>query len=409
MYAYSEPAVGGALAILGVGLTLTSQLIAEHCNMIMLEIPALAMAFLTLVLYKRVANRGQWRGWGEVCLISLCAALAVYTKQTIVFFLAAILFDAFFNRRTMLRDPKTLVASLLVIALCLPLLLFTLKHGAVNLAQAFGGRGDIYVAGHKGASRWTIGGWVYYPQLLLSAVNPLVCFGAAVGLAYGAVKAEFLRKNALIIGWVLAWYILFSLFDNKQPRFLTFVVPALVILGLHLLAEVAGHLRVAKLVGYCGLSLLLASQIVSTTKAESVRFSGIDRIVSDVLRASSGNIAYVGHFRQMFVPWVRIIDSSRKVYVLQGDDIASISRDFASACHDFRVRWILVEDAEDQSSESKKIRKELDGSPFELVRQDTFGPVKSSTSLKIYRYIGPVSERMSTVPLRSKIQQISHE
>ena len=409
MYKFSVSRLGPFLAVLSVSLTLTTPLMAEHCNMIMLEIPTLAMAFLTVVLYRRVVERGRWRGWGEICLFSLCAAATIYTKQTIIFLLPAILIDVALNRCELLRNRQTWISIGLLLALCLPLALFTLKYGGVNLAQSFGGRGDIYVASHRGASRWTVAGWTYYLRLLPVVISPLLCALAGAALVYGVVKTRFLRENGLIIGWFVSWYLLFSLLDNKQSRFILFVVPAVVLLGMNFLLETTRRSKPARVIVYCGIVMLFITQTVSLTRAHSIGYSGIDRIVFDTLNnESSGNIAYIGHFRQMFVPWVRILDSECRVYVLQGEDIAAISPDFASACRDFRVQWIFVEDSSDQSQKTEEIRNQLAGSHFEVFRHETFGPIGAGIKLKVYRYRGTVAPRMKTVPLRSQTQGISH-
>ena len=111
---------GPLFALSGASLTLTTPVIAEHCNLIMLEIPTLAMAFLTVVLYRRVVERGLWRGWGEVCMFSLCAVATVYTKQTIVFLFPAILVDVSLNRSELSKNRQTWLSAGLFIALASP-------------------------------------------------------------------------------------------------------------------------------------------------------------------------------------------------------------------------------------------------------------------------------------------------
>jgi hypothetical protein len=111
----------------------------------------------------------------------------------------------------------------------------------------------------------------------------------------------------------------------------------------------------------------------------------------------------------MFVPWVRIMDQTRKVYVLQGDDIAGVSPDFATACRDFQVKWIFLEDVSEGGQDSKKIRSDVADYPFELIRYETFGPSRSGVGLKIYRYQGPIAKQMKTIPLRSEVQGVQHE
>ena len=205
-----------------------------------------------------------------------------------------------------------------------------------------------------------------------------------------------------MIGWIISWYILFSLFDNKQPRFVAFVGPAVVMLAVNLIAALTRRSKAARAIGYCVCLTLLIYQAVSVARADRRGYLGIDRIVAQTFNSGTpGNIAYIGTDRQMFVPWVRILDPTRKVYVLQGDDIAAVSPDFATACRDFQVKWVFLQNSSDSSQALAKIRQELAGSSFELVRHDSFGPLGAERGLEVYRYRGPISIRMHTVPLRS--------
>jgi 4-amino-4-deoxy-L-arabinose transferase-like glycosyltransferase len=408
MYRYHSLDLGSLFALLSVSLILTTPVVAEHCNMIMLEIPTLATAFLAVLVYQRVVERGHWRGSAEVFLFSLIAAASIYTKQTIFFLFPAMLVGLGMSRRELLRNRQTWASVGLLIVLCIPLALFTLKYGGVNLAQSFGGRGDIFVAGHRGPSRLTVSGWTYYAWLIPLVISPVLCGLAVAALAYSVVRADFRRENGLLIGWILCWYALFSLFDNKQPRFVAFVAPAVILLAINFIASLTRSSILARCIGYGGILTILVSQFLSIATVKTVGFSGIDRIVSSSLADdSSGNIAYLGRYRQMFVPWVRVLDPARMVYVLQADDIASISPDFASACHDYQVRWVFVEDAIDSKEQSGEIRQELAGFPFELVRHDVFGPDGAGLGLARFRYCGPLAARMKTVPLRSAILGVS--
>jgi hypothetical protein len=366
------------------------------------------MAFLAVLVYQRVLERGDWSGWGEVCCFALVAAASVYTKQPIVFVFPAMLVGLLLRRPELIRSRKTWVAVGLLGVLCIPLLLFTLKYGGVNLAQSFGGRGDIFVAGHRGPSRWTLSGWTYYAGVIPSAINPILCALALAALGYSIVHSDFRRENGLLIGWIVCWYVLHSLFDNKQPRFVAFVAPAIILLAVSFVASLARSRIWSRSVTYVGLLAILTSQCVVLAAPAPPSYSGIDRIVSRALEDdSSGNIAYLGHFRQMFVPWVRVLDPARRIHVLQADDIAAISPDFATACRDFRVKWVFLEDTTKGDQQSGRLRKELSQLPFELVGHETVGSGGVELGLARFRYRGPLAAQMKTVPLRSAIQDVS--
>ena len=408
VYLAARPQTGPVLGVLATALVLATPLVADLQNTMLLEIPTLAMAFLTIVLYRRVAARGRWRGWWEVVLIALVAAAAVHTKQTIVFIFPAMLLDLWFNQRGLLKDRLTWCCAGLFVLLCVPLALFTLKYGAANLAQSFGNLGNVFVPGHKVSPRWSFAGWTYYAKELPAVVNPVITLAALAALGYGFFHRSLLRAHALWIGMIVFWYLLFSLFDNKQPRFVSFIVPAVVILVASLAAAIAGDSKRLRAAACGGMALLLAVQTVAVARQRYEGYSGMDPIVSDLFEKNGkGNIAYFGNYRQMFVPFVRHYDPERQVHVLQGDDVTAASGGLAAACHDYVVRWVLV----DLPPQGKLVDPEIERllkseACFRLRREETFGKSRYPVPLLIYEYVGPVADRMKVVPLRSETLDI---
>jgi hypothetical protein len=401
---------GDLLGALGVGLVMTTPLVANLFNRNMLEIPTLTMALAAVFLYQRVVRRGRWAGFLEAGLMALLLALAVYTKQTIVFLLPALLADLCINHRGFLKQRLTWVAVILFAVLCVPLGLFTLKFGYVNIAQSVGNEGGIYVAGHKGPSRWSLDGWTYYGRLLPDVVQPALCALLALALAYGMCRRSFLRQNGVWLFWVLAWYLTFSYLDNKQPRFVAFLVPAVVLLGINLAARLTEGNRLGHAVWAMAAAALLAVQGVGVMEAPRSGYWGMDNIVADVLaRDGKGNILYFGEHRQFFVPSVRMLDESRRVHVLQGHlavrEKSTGKRDLPAACRDFRVRWVFLEQDYSGRKGGRAIRRQLSRRRFRLFREGTFAGPGGDRTLLIYEYQGPHRKTMSEVPVRGRMSE----
>jgi len=412
VYLAARPQTGPVAGVLATALVLATPLVADLQNTMLLEIPTLAMAFLAIVLYRGVARRGRWRGGWEVLLIAIVAAAAVYTKQTIVFIFPAMLVDLWFNQRGLLRDWRTWCCAGLFVLLCVPLALFTLKYGAANVAQSFGNLGNIFVPGHKVSPRWSVAGWTYYGKELFTVVNPVITLAALVGLVYGFFHRPLLRAHALWIGMIVCWYLLFSLFDNKQPRFVAFVAPAVVILAASFATTVAGDSKRLRAAVCGGLTLLLAFQAAAVARQRYEGYSGMDPIVRELFddlfqNYGEGNIAYFGNYRQMFVPFVRHYDPQRQVYVLQGDDITGEAGGLEEACHDYRVRWILVDLPPQGGLVDPEIERLLKSEAcFRLRQRETFGTPRDRVPLLIYEYVDPVADQMKVVPLRSETLNI---
>jgi hypothetical protein len=298
------------------------------------------------------------------------------------------------------------------VLLCVPLALFTLKYGAANLAQSFGNLGNLFVPSHKVSPRWSVAGWTYYAKELFTVVNPVITLAALAAVGYGLWHRRLLRANALWIGMIVFWYLLFSLFDNKQPRFVSFVVPALVILVASFAAAIAGESKGLRAAAAVGLALLLAFETAAVATQRYEGYAGMDPIVGELFgdlfaKYGEGNIAYFGNYRQMFVPFVRHCDPQRRIYVLQGDDITEESGGLDKACHDYVVRWILVDQPPRGSLGDPTIEKLLKSQAcFRLRREETFGKPYYRIPLLIYEYVGPVAGQMKVIPLRSEALNI---
>jgi hypothetical protein len=407
-YLAAAPRMGRTLALLAALLVLTMPLLAGLQNTMLLEIPTLAMALATVVLYQRVVARGAWRGWREVVLIAVVSAMAIYTKQTILFVFPAMLFDLAVNHRGLLKNRRTWCCAALFVLLCLPLAVFTVKYGGANLAQSFGNLGNVFIEEHKVSPRWSIAGWTYYAQQLFTAVNPAVTALALAALGWGIVRRPLLRENALWIGWLAAWWLLFSWFDNKQPRFVAFAVPGLVMLavgGAAWITSASRRLRAAA----CGvLAVVLVCQSATASRQRYVGYSGMEPIVQRLfVENGKGNLAYFDGFRQMFVPFVRLHDPERSVYVLQGDDIVRASADLAAACRDYRVRYVILDRVPHGETSDPDIETQLSSQPcFRRVRVETFGKPSYRIQVLIYEYTGPVADTMKVIPLQSDTLKI---
>ncbi len=405
MYATGRERLGTGLAVMTVAAALTNPILVWLYNSLLLEVPALALAFLTVFLYQRLVRRGHWRNMGEVVLLAVAGAAAVHAKQTIVFVFVALLIDLCVNHRPLLRSPKTWLAAGLLVLLCLPLAWFTLNYGQANLSQSFGDHGDIYTPHTKRAPRWSFDGWTYYAGVIAWTVHPVLVGTALLGLAAGLFRRrDMLRGNVIWLAWIGLWYLLFSYFDNKDPRFVAFAIPAVTVLAGRFLAELSEGSRWLRVGAYCLLAAPLVAQLPAAAEYRPTGFTGMPRIIQRLMEEDGkGNVAYFGNYRQMFVPFVRAYDPEREVYVLQGDDITEASGSVAQACHDYRVRWVLLDAPPTGKLYGSDIEEQVGLDPrFHWVRLEAFGKPGFQIPLAVYEYRGPVAEQMSVVPLRSE-------
>ena len=402
--AVAKSRMGSLWAALTAGLILTVPLLAQLQNQMLLEIPALAMMMALVWLYVRMIERGGWQGWQEAALVALAAAAAIYTKQTTFFLPLGLAVHMSLVRPRLWRDGRSWLAGGLTVLLCLPLAWFTWKYGAANLAQSVGNLGNIFVPAHRVAPRWSWAGWTYYVRIAPEVLGIGYWVLAAGAVVCVAQRRKFWGRSLLWLVVIGVWYLVFSFFDNKQPRFTAFVLPFIILLGIEWLAELTSERPSWWTAAAAGLALVLAVQMVQAVRQQYVGFSGMEPIVRRLLEENGpGHIAYFGHYRQMFVPFVRAYDPDRQIYVLQGDDITEDAGDLLRACRDFRVRWLLL----DAPRTGKAFGSELEETiashrEFQFIREETFGTPHFQVPLMIYEYLGPVAEQMKPVPLRSE-------
>jgi hypothetical protein len=392
-------------------------------------------------------NGGAGTGGAKCCSL-LCAGI-VYTKQPGVFLLPALLLDLAWNHRRLLRDRQTWVMMGLVVLWCLPLALFTLKFGRVNLAQSFGNQGNIYVAEHHVADRWSMAGWTYYLREVPDQVNVLLCLLALGGSVAIGRKAELRRRHGVWVAYVLCWYLLFTLFDNKQPRFVSAVIPGVVTLatvwlcswdpGVEFLGRqwwFRSFLRKGPPVGRPGgssslsttvpdrqtadgprlaiagglLGLVLASQVATARSHVPPGYPGLKELTGSLVQPElDGHLVFFGADYQLFVPWVRLLDPSQRVSVLRGDDLLAASGSLARALEEYRARYVLV----DPESRPGRVFQTAVGERFPPTLQHRgryrFDNGFKSFEVDLYAYTGPVASEMAKVPLASKVHNVRVE
>ncbi len=402
--AIAKPRMGAGWAGLSAGLILTTPLLARLQNQMLLEIPALAMMMLLVWLYLRMIERGGWQSWQEAALMALAAAAALYTKQTTFFLPAALAVHMSLVHPSLWRDWRSWLAGGLTVLLCLPLAWFTWKYGAANLAQSVGNLGNIFVAGHRVAPRWSWAGWTYYLRIAPEVLGIGYWLVAAGAVIYVVLRRTFWGRSLLWLVIIGVWYLVFSFFDNKQPRFAALVLPFIILLSMEWLVELVRHRPGWQRLGGLALAVLLVAQSFRAVQQTYVGVSGTEPIVRRLLEENGpGNIAYFGHYRQMFVPFVRAYDLDRQIYVLQGDDITEDAGNVLQACRDFRVRWLLLDAPRTGKAFGSELEETIASAhEFRFIREETFGTPHFQIPLMIYEYVGPMAEQMKPVPLRSE-------
>jgi len=230
-------------AFFAVLLLLTIQQVSLYLNVVMLDIPMLGMSCLTVALYLRITRASGSESWAQWASLACVASMALYVKQTCFIVLAAIAIDFIVNHRKWLKSPRLWLAVVLFTFLTMPLAVYTIKFGQANIAQSLGKQTNLIMPGYLGMPRWSVQNWLYYAKIICGQIHPILIISAAAGILHSLIDSARFKQALLWIAWILCFYLFFSYFDNKAPRFAMLTYPPLVIIGVEFIHRMLKKLK----------------------------------------------------------------------------------------------------------------------------------------------------------------------
>lgn len=193
---------------------LGSHEVALWARQIMLDIPAYAFLLLSVYAYFRFQDSNKTRHLLASAILLCCG---LYTKQTIVFILAPIIYSVSRHRGPAFwLERRTWYIVGLAFLLMIPLAVQTAMFGHFNALQAITG------AGSSGGSRFSLENWTYYLAALPSQLGWPIVILAACYIVMAVLRLKRLLPAAdlrFLALWLLAGYLFFSLISLKDPRF----------------------------------------------------------------------------------------------------------------------------------------------------------------------------------------------
>lgn len=409
LYAGSRSVLSVPLALMAVLLTVTAPEMVALQNSVMLEIPSLAFCLFVLWLYGNVTRRAGWKHNGEAILAGLACAAIAYTKQPAVFVLLGVFLDVLINHRHLLKHRKTWFCVGTAGVAIIPLAAFTWKFGKANIAQSFGNQGDFYVEHHQVANRWTPDAWTYYLNLLPGQLSWIVLILSVVGLALLAVHPEFRKKQGVWLWSTVAWYLLFSYFDNKQVRFVAYVIPLLCLASGVALQWIWRQKPAISFLGAITCLALVVSNVNAVPQSRPVGYAHMEEYLQQLMGShTSGNVAYFGEDHHLFTAFLRLQDAEREQALLRGDDLLAVSEDdLVDTLSKYQVRWLLV-DPELPVGQQLLNHLEFENEQIVPVSDITvFDNNEKSFTVRAYHFQGELAENSSLIPLKSSLLGVS--
>lgn len=395
------------VSVCGVSMAVLVPSLFEFFNSIMREIPVVALMTVVAWMYRyTVSKKENIRSYQAWLILALVSAVALYTKQTACVVLLAVMVDMFVNRRESLRLAQSWVGLGFFVVLVLPLVIFTLTYGKSNLEQSVGENTKLIMQNYQGPRRWSAESWLYYVRAAWHELSAVLLVGVAGGLTAGILVPRFLRRNIFVIAWILIFYLCFSYFDNKSYRFFSLMVVPGVLLSVAFFELLLVKLSIRGVhVAFVVLVVLCAMELAETKNKEPPKVVGVERITEKLdIGNLSGNIAYIGRFRQLFVYFIRLQDRQRRVYVIQGDDTLDAD-DIERGVRNYRIRYLLIENDGLSAQEMQYIDALKISEHFDYLSSHDFYDGSKNVTMLVFKYLGDLPDEMHVVPLGSSLIQ----
>jgi len=375
---------------------------------VMLEIPSLALGVGAIRHWIRYLDHGRRN---SLYAFGLWLSAALLCKQTSVYLLVFCGLTLVVTRkweRIFCRDGLVVAGMVAVLAGPFLVLMLFLQGNAV--------------ANDLGAHRMNgLEAITYYVRTLAASFSPALLALAALGLLL-AHRWNKRGQTALLVCWILAGYLTFSFFGQREPRFAIYWFPPLVYFAVGLLTQffqVPKHRLAMR-----GLAVLLvALGAVSAWSQERPYISGYEDVAARLVNQyHAGIVLFDGRVPGNFVFYMRALDPDRHFLVLRkslyADDIrpGESSQELVHSREElvdiFRrdgIRFVVVsENVPLRFNAQRILREQLQSDQFQLLGRfpiSSNDPSWKGESLLLYenkRWVSPTDKmlriRMLTLP-----------
>jgi hypothetical protein len=395
-----------ATALLGA---LPSILLFEET--VMLEIPVLAWCIAATLFWTRYLLRGKKR---DVYVFALLAPAALLTKQNAVYLIPFCLFSglALKGWRFFLK-AEVLGAAALTGVLIAPfytvVYLMHWKTIAMDLGEA-----------PQSASR--ANAFLFYWQALPEHLGWIL-----LGLSIlGIVTSRWWDRSQtllLMLSWIAACYLTFTLIGHKEARYAIFWIPPFVYFAAGCLTcffRKPAMRVVAAVVALCVLGVTVAS----AWSFQRPYVSGYAAASQRVVNEKSGIILYDGYLPGDFIFFVRAQDAGRHFLVLRKAlyadrikksggtvELVHSEQDIKDLIRQYAIRFVVVSEGEPLRFESQKMLRDLvatpDFEPLGVFPIEGTDLPRQGMKLQVFRNLkwAPPTEKF----LRIKMLTLSHD
>jgi len=373
---------------------------------VMLEVPSLALCIVAIYFWVRYLEERSTR---LACWFGLFAGLALLTKQQSVFLAPFCLIALLITRRWRLLWTATTFQAL-AICLLIAAPFYALSLGVdISSIKANLTKGVEHIA-HP---------YTYYLAMLPARLGKLLLGLSVVGIAscfFGGKR----EASQIMLAWIAAWYLVFTLIATKDPRYVTYWVPPFVYFAVALFTA-KNMQRLARPIAVGMLAVLVARTSWSAWNYERPYVSGYNQVAQKIVSSENGGVVlFDGDLAGNFIFFMRANDPRRHFVVLRkalyvtdvmpqfgSVELVHSQADLDELLKEYGIKYVVVEkNARLEFNSQKILRKFLQTPRFRLAAEV---PIASNMlgwkgrSLQLYENVsaGPPTERLLTVKMLS--------
>jgi hypothetical protein len=381
-------------AILGSLLLITTPRVVQLAQMVLSEIPTLALVVMAFYYLHRFCVTLARR---DLVVFAAAAVLSLYAKQVAIFmvpiYLAYLL--AQLGPRVFIRRDVLLVGVIAFVC-ALPLVPMTLMLSRFNVTVV-----TQWVPQEKG--RFTLHNVLLYIQGLSRQVTVPVLVLSAVSALLALARRD---RRLLLCGiWIVLFYLQITLVGVGNVRIATYWIPAFSLLAAGLV--LGGTSRTWRRVSTTAVATVIAYQAVISAGIRPEHAEGYEEAAQYVVEHSrSDSVLYSAAIDTgYFVFFTRKHDPERRLVVLRADKVLTTSRmgelafesrlknaeEIVPIMRRFGVGHVVIEETTYPEGPLTWLQEVLQTDQFVLRRRiplETTDRRLAGTSLAVYEYRG---------------------
>jgi hypothetical protein len=271
---------------------------------VVLEIPSLALCIVSLYYWYEYLTTEKA---GNLYRFALFASLAMLTKQNSIFLGVACALSVIMLRRWENLFTADFLKALAIVAVLIgPFYTLVYLVHWKSIAMDFIGPTNAHAQNPLLFYVKALPGQLGWPLLLVSLVGIATCRWWS--------KRE---ASAVMLAWIAASYITFTLISYKEPRYSFYWIPAFTYFAVGMLTA-PWRVKRARLLGALLAVVLLANSLVSAWRYQRPYISGYERLAEQVVqRGQPGIILFDAALPANFIFFLHRFDPGRDFVVLR--------------------------------------------------------------------------------------------